>query len=133
MTDAEPGLRVLIVEDEPMVSEFVHMVLDDSPHHAVGIAETGPEALALAEQTTPDLALVDIKLRGKLDGVALAAQLRERWPRLLIVFASGSHDPATRARADQVRPDGFLRKPFIGDHLLSILDRLVAGNVGDVG
>lgn len=131
MSQARTGLLVMIVEDEPMVSDFIAMVLDDSPHRVVGVAETGPDALDLAEQAAPDLVLLDIKLRGPFDGVQLAARLRARWPALRIVFASGSHDPATRARADAVRPDGFLRKPFVAAHVLAVLDRL--GELDRVG
>ena len=44
-----------------------------------------------------------------------------------------AHDPATRAKADALAPDGFLKKPFMPDHLLALLDRLGEGEVDSVG
>jgi two-component system, response regulator PdtaR len=124
MSLGNTGLRVLVVEDEAMVSDFILAILEDSPHHVVGVAETGADALRLAEAGSPDVALVDIKLRGAMDGVELAGQLRQRSPDIHIVFASGSHDPANRARAEALAPDAFLKKPFMPGQLLAALDRI---------
>jgi two-component system, response regulator PdtaR len=115
------GLRVLIVEDEGIVSDFILAVLEDSPHEAIGVAETGADALRLVEEGAPDVALVDIKLRGPMDGIEVAQYVRARWPAIRIVFATGSHDPANRTRADALAPDGFLRKPFMAQQLLAAL------------
>jgi CheY-like chemotaxis protein len=56
-----------------------------------------------------------------MDGIELAIRLRRLMPNLRIVFATGSHDPAARARADALAPDGFLKKPFLPDQLLSLI------------
>ena len=120
--------RVLIVEDEALISDFVQAVLEDSGGcEVVGAAETGADALVLAETTRPDLALVDITLRGPMDGLELAARLRRLMPGLRIVFATGSHDPVTRAKADALAPYGFLKKPFLPDHLLCLISDPNAG------
>ena len=122
------NLRVLIVEDEVLISDFIQTLLEDAGRcDVVGAAETGADALALAEATRPDLALVDIALRGSMDGIELATRLRRLMPSLRIVFATGSHDPATRARANVLAPHGFLKKPFLPDQLLSLLTAPEAG------
>jgi DNA-binding NarL/FixJ family response regulator len=127
VSDRSPGLRVVVIEDEALVADFIVSVLEDTPHEVVGVAETGAEALRLAEAVRPDLALVDITLRGPMDGLELVQRLRERMPDLRVVFATGSHDPATRAKADALRPEGFLKKPFMPEHLVDVLDSVTGG------
>jgi two-component system, response regulator PdtaR len=127
------AVRVMVVEDESLVSDFMAAVLDDTLYQVVGVAETGADALQLAAEARPDVALVDINLRGGMDGVELAAHVRERWPSIRLVFVSGSHDPATRTRAEALTPDGFLKKPFMARHLLAVLEGIDRGNPGGVG
>jgi DNA-binding NtrC family response regulator len=70
--------RVLVVEDEVIIALELCMILAGLGHEVVGIALSGPQALRLAEQARPDLALVDVRLQGGADGVAVARELHGR-------------------------------------------------------
>jgi CheY-like chemotaxis protein len=68
--------RVLIVEDEQIVAADLERTLRRLGYQVVGLAASGQAAVEQAQQTQPDLVLMDIKLRGALDGVAAAAQIQ---------------------------------------------------------
>jgi DNA-binding NarL/FixJ family response regulator len=118
-----PG--VLIVEDELLIAINNAGVVDDIGCDVVGIAATAADALAIAEQRRPDLAIVDITLGDGMDGVELARRLIARHG-MRVIFASAQHDERTRHRADLVGPAGFLRKPFPDRALQDLVRRSLA-------
>jgi DNA-binding NarL/FixJ family response regulator len=107
--------RILIVEDELFVAMDIESVVLRAGHQVVGFAGTAEGAIALAQETGPDLVLMDIRLAGARDGVDAAIEIRERFdiPSLMI---SAYTDALTRERAMPARPLGFITKPF--DHRL---------------
>lgn len=102
---------ILIVEDDPLVASYIRDVLEESGFSVIGTASSGPEALALVGEVTPALALVDIRLSGKMDGIEVAQELQRRFA-IRSIFLTGMDDPETLERAKIVAPLGFLRKPF---------------------
>jgi DNA-binding NtrC family response regulator len=114
-------LRVLIVEDEFLVADYIEGVIADAGHEVVACAASAVAALELLRTHEVDVAVLDIRLSGKVDGVALAYSLREVAPRTPHLFISGSGDPETRARALETRPVGFLQKPFAPEQLTQLL------------
>jgi DNA-binding NarL/FixJ family response regulator len=114
--------HLLIVEDEALVASYIQDVLEESGFTIAGVASSGPEALSLAGEVPVDLALVDIKLAGPMDGIAVAKLLRERHE-LPSIFLSGMHDPETMRRAQEVDPLGFLHKPFRPSQVFNALEK----------
>jgi CheY-like chemotaxis protein len=112
---AENGRRrrvnLLVVEDDALVASYIRDVLEESGFVVTGVASSGPEAMALADEDPVDLALVDIKLAGPMDGIEVACLLRDRHE-VPSIFLSGLYDPETMARAEIAAPLGFLQKPF---------------------
>ena len=110
-----PPRRILIVEDELFVAMDIESVVLRAGHQVVGFAGTAEGAIALAQETGPDLVLMDIRLAGARDGIDAAIEIRERFdiPSLII---SAYTDAPTRERAMPARPLGFITKPF--DHKL---------------
>ncbi len=105
-------LRVLIVEDETLISLFLQDVLRDLGHSVSGIAPSLRTALAVAAGTPSDLAIVDVGLAGDGgDGIDTAAALLERHgvPSLLMTGASFAE---LGDRIHAARPLGFLTKPY---------------------
>jgi CheY-like chemotaxis protein len=97
-----------------------------SPHACSSSrAATGPEAIQQALAHRPDLVLMDIRLRGPMDGIEAAAVIRTRLD-LPVVYLSASVDALTRARADATHPAGFLRKPFSDQDLQDALARALS-------
>src|SRR5687767_4158691 len=93
-----PRARVLIVEDEALIVDLLAMCVEDAQADLVGAAASAAGALALAEASPVDLAIVDVMLEGPMDGIALAGELRARHRGIGVIFVSGSGDAETRAR-----------------------------------
>jgi len=110
--------RVLIVEDESIVALDVKMRLSSIGFSVVGIASTGADAIHLANQTNPDLILMDIKIKGPLDGIETAKQIRSRQD-IPVIYLTAFDDEQTIQRARITGPSGYILKPF-EDRELSI-------------
>jgi CheY-like chemotaxis protein len=113
---------ILIVEDEALVASYIREVLEESGFAIAGVASSGPEAISLATASRPDLALVDIKLAGPMDGIEVAELMRSRF-NTYSIFLSGVADPQTMERARNVEHMGFLEKPFRPSQVFNALQR----------
>jgi len=103
--------RILIVEDEGIVAEEIRSRLKRLRYEVAGVAFSGEEAIKKAEETHLDLALVDIKLRGGMDGVEAAQEIRARFD-IPVVYVTAYADEATLQRAKTSEPYGYILKPF---------------------
>ena len=103
--------RILIVEDEVIVREDLRDQLETHGYEVAGVAATGPDALAKAGETQPDLVLMDIKLQGPMDGIEAAQKIRAHLD-LPVVFLTAFADKWTVERAKVAYPYGYLLKPF---------------------
>ena len=120
--DRSKPVSILIVEDEALIASYIEEVLGESGFRVAGIAASGPEALSLAAESRPSLALVDIRLTGPIDGIELACLLRQRFS-LPAIFLSGLADADTTARAQTAQPLGFLPKPFLPSQVFNAIQR----------
>ncbi|MEI7673249.1 MAG: response regulator [Deltaproteobacteria bacterium] len=103
--------RLMIVEDEAIVSADIAIRLDELGYEVVGTAAAGEEAIALAERVHPDLVLMDIHLQDAMDGILAAKELRKRLG-VPVVFLTAYSEGATIQRAKLAEPLGFILKPF---------------------
>ena len=103
--------QILLVEDESIVALDIQGRLEDSGYGIVGTVMTGEAAIELAGNLSPDLILMDIQLKGKLDGIEAAEIIRARY-NLPIIFLTAFADEDTLRRARVTEPFGFLLKPF---------------------
>jgi two-component system cell cycle sensor histidine kinase/response regulator CckA len=103
--------RVLVVEDEAIVAMDISASLRALGYEVEGPASTGAEAVALALRTRPDLVLMDIMLRGGMDGVEAARRIREATG-APVVYLTAYADESTLRRAKVAEPLGYLLKPF---------------------
>jgi len=114
--------RILVVEDEALVSSYIAEVLVTLEFAVFGCASSGLEAIGLAERDLPDLALIDIHLIGPMDGIEVAQLLLERFG-VPSIFLSGIGDDQTIERALTVSSLGFLQKPFLPSQVFDVIDR----------
>jgi PAS domain S-box-containing protein len=108
---ASSPLKILVIEDEAIVAEDISQRLRRMGYQIVGPVNAGEDGMLLAEQTKPDLVLMDIVLKGRMDGVETAEIISRRLD-LPVVFLTAHGDPATFARAKMSVPRGYLLKPF---------------------
>jgi CheY-like chemotaxis protein len=129
----QPGQRgqILIVEDEVLIAMDQELALRDAGHGVLGSASNGAAALrrlAEAQHTGqfPDLVLIDVRLKGEMDGIELAARIRDLYGDLPIIFHSGLNDPETRRRAEATHPRAFLVKPQLSKAVLREVEAALA-------
>src|SRR5262249_50640348 len=126
MTEAKQGCgaKVLVVEDETLISEMIGEALSDSGFE-VCVAADASEALEhLAEGFSPDVLFTDIGLPGDMDGSLLAFAARKICPGLPVVYASAAFEALTNIRA--FRGSVFVPKPYSPRTICSLLTRLTA-------
>ncbi len=104
-------IKVLIVEDERLAAEDLRLRLESLRCKVIGIASTGSDALKLTAERNPDIILMDIQLRGKMDGIEAAKIIHENHP-TPVIFATAYGDSLHISRAlEDANPYGFLHKP----------------------
>lgn len=106
-----PESKVMIVEDEAIVAKDIETSLTAMGYSICGIVASGEDALALARQVHPDLILLDIMLKGALDGIATANQIKTELD-IPVIFLTAYSDDSTISRAKGTNAFGYLLKPF---------------------
>jgi PAS domain S-box-containing protein len=112
--------KLLIVEDEPVVALDLQQELEQLGCEVVGLAESADEALVAAEVCRPDLALMDVRIVGSMDGIQTARLLRTAY-HVPVIFLTSYSDETTIARAAKEMPYGYLTKPFKSRELKATL------------
>ena len=107
----EGAIRILIVEDEMIIGAKVSMFLTELGYEVTGILPRAEEVLLHLEESKPDIAILDIQLKGSMDGVALAHVLQQEH-QIPVIFLTANSDDATFQRAKAAKPYAFLAKPF---------------------
>jgi len=104
-------IGILIAEDEAIVAIALDRALRQMRYSVTGIADTGEEAIRLAQERRPNLVLMDIKLKGDMDGVQAAAQIQARYD-VPVVYLTAYADEQMLQRASQTAVYGYILKPF---------------------
>lgn len=104
-------IRVLIVEDEPLIAEDIAATLQQADYAICRIAYSQEDALAALEEDSPDIVLLDINLNGGTEGIEIA-QLISRQYQLPFIFLTSYSDKLTLEKAKQTGPGGYIVKPF---------------------
>ena len=115
--------KILIVEDEYIVATDLKQRLEDMGHEIVGIEGDGKSAIKKTVETKPDLILMDITLKGEIDGIETAQQIQEDYD-IPFIYLSGSYDNTTLKRAKTTEPSGYIIKPFIDRGIEKALERV---------
>ncbi len=104
-------INVLVVEDERLVAEDLKQILSEEGYNVVGLYSSGEKLLENIESHIPDIILMDIKIKGKLDGVETSVILRQKYD-IPIVYLTAHADQATLDRVKITEPYGYVLKPF---------------------
>jgi CheY-like chemotaxis protein len=118
-------LKILIIEDEPLVAIDIAQQAVAAGYSLCGIAVSGQEALDFAEADPPDVAITDVSLIGRVSGIEVGRILQKQYG-TRIVFVTGLAIQQITLRVDFPYA-GTIAKPFQGAHLL----RLLADACGD--
>ena len=114
-------LRILIVEDEPVIAENISMYLNNEDFEVSGIAYDNIEAKEQLHTNTPDAVILDINLSSNEDGIDIANLINKSY-QLPFLFLTSHSDKQTLQRAKAVKPSGYIVKPFNEKTLLASLE-----------
>jgi len=103
--------RILIAEDDQITAKHVQKRLQGAGYDVVAMAASGQAAIEKTSETQPALVLMDIGLKGLMDGIEAARQIRSGFD-IPVVFLTAHSDPATLRRAEITEPYGYILKPF---------------------
>lgn len=112
--------KVLVVEDDYFAAWQAETSLQEAGFEVVGVVGTAHEAVALAVSEHPDLVVMDIRLRGKGDGIDAARRIRDETG-IRCIFATAHLDPETRGRGEAANPVAWLGKPYPGSALVALV------------
>jgi two-component system, LytTR family, response regulator LytT len=109
-------VKLLIVEDEMIIASDMKLMLESVGYEVCGIARSVEKALILLSAERPNIVLIDINLGKGMEGIELGRAVHEKF-HLPFIFCTSYSDSRTVAEAKQVRPNGYLLKPFTKDDL----------------
>ena len=107
----DTAIKLLIVEDDMIIGAKISMQLTLLGYEVTGIIPRGEEAIMHIEENQPDIVLLDINLKGVLDGIE-TAQAIQKIADLPIIYVTANTDEATFNRAKETRPYAFISKPI---------------------
>ncbi|MGB9977663.1 response regulator [Methanobacterium sp.] len=114
-------VNILIVEDESIVALDIQDKVERLGYDVLAVVSSGENAIEEVKKSQPDLILMDIVLKGKIDGIETAGQIREHFD-IPIIYLTAHSDNQTLARAKITGPFGYLVKPFVDSELRSAIE-----------
>src|SRR5262245_6439330 len=112
---------VLVVEDDSLIALDICRSLERNGYTPIGPVATGDEAVKKASESHPDVVLMDIVLKGPVDGISAAAQISDS-QNIPVIFLTGHADKPTLERAKITEPSGYILKPFEESQLYAALE-----------
>lgn len=103
--------KIIIVEDEVIVAEDIRTTLIHLDYDVVAVAQSGEEAVLTTDQLKPDIVMMDIVLKGSMDGIEAATQIQSKYD-IPVIYLTAHGDENTFERAKVSAPFGYLMKPF---------------------
>lgn len=120
--------KILIVEDENIIALDIRSILEDLGYMVSAIVSSGEESIQKASKMKPDLVLMDIKLKGSIDGVSAGEEIYKQF-RIPIVYLTAYSDQATIDRINNGKngnPSTVINKPFDEGELQTVIDNTLA-------
>ena len=113
--------RVLIVEDDMIISLVIENMVKELGHEVVGKATSGDEAINLASEHKPDLVLMDIRLKGEMDGIEAVTIIKNKIE-TAVIYLTGNSDRVNYDRARETEFIDLITKPFTISDLTKSLE-----------
>jgi diguanylate cyclase (GGDEF)-like protein len=130
-TDSPDPVSILLVEDEGVIARDLEDTLTRLGYRVSGIASEGAEAIEMARELHPQLVVMDVSLRGDVDGIEAACAIQEDAP-VPVIFLTGHSDTETLQRAVMTGPLGYLIKPFQEDDLRCAIEVAIHKHRADI-
>ncbi len=122
---------ILVVEDETIVAMSINRTLEKAGYSISSIATSGEEAVTKADLLYPDLIMMDIVLKGEMDGIEAAGTIREKLD-IPVIYLTAHADEGTLERAKATHPYGYISKPFKGEDLRANIEIALYKHENDI-
>jgi len=119
------AVSVLIVEDELVIAMDLRLSLEAMGYDVPAIAFSGHDAILQAASLKPDIILMDITLKGDMDGISAVEHIQREMD-VQVIYVTGNSDESTMERAMHTGPAGYIRKPVIVERLQVEIEKAVA-------
>jgi signal transduction histidine kinase/DNA-binding response OmpR family regulator len=123
--------NILVVEDEQIIAEDISYRLNSLGYNVIGSVCTGEDAVKISGEKKPDLILMDIVLKGEMDGIKAHEVIKEKY-KIPVIFLTSFSDEVTFARAKHTQPFGYIIKPFEERELRSSIEIALYKNAMDI-
>lgn len=120
------NLRILLVDDEPLLLESLEVILTLKQMKIVGMAHDGQEALTILSENTCDLALVDLNMKG-MGGIELISRMKSEYPSVKILVLTTFYDDQNITQAIAGGADGYLLKDSGKDAIFGAIGQIMDG------
>ncbi len=127
---ARPKKTILLVEDDPVSERLIVGLIEKMGYRAIAALSTGEAAVEQVAALSPDLILMDIGLKGKMDGIEATQKIKEQYDGP-VVYLTSSDDAATVQRAVATHPFGYIMKPIQEAMLKSAIELALIKSEGD--
>lgn len=117
--------KIVVVEDEGLIAADLESRLKDAGYSVSGTADSATQALELIRESTPDLVLMDIRIKGKADGIEVADQVHRELD-VPVVYVTAYEDRETLARASRTQAYGYIKKPIASSSLRGSIEMALA-------
>jgi PAS domain S-box-containing protein len=114
-------INIIIVEDERLIAEDIRFRLESMDYGVAGVCSSGEDAVEQIRKSQPDIVLMDIMLKGRMDGIETSEIIRRDYD-LPVVYLTSHADPETLARVKLSQPYGYVMKPFIDKELKGVIE-----------
>ncbi|MDJ0634616.1 MAG: response regulator [Xenococcaceae cyanobacterium MO_188.B29] len=118
------SINILIVEDEKVSAETLALNLKRYEYKVLGIVNSGIQAIEKVAETQPDLILMDIVLKGTIDGIVTSKKIQATY-NIPIIYLSSCSDRDTLKRARETKPKGYLIKPYKFEDLKATIETIL--------
>ena len=115
--------KVLIAEDEVLFAMDLGQTLKGKGYALCETALRGRKAIEIVEREKPDLVLMDVNLKGEINGIDAAMEIRSRFG-IPVIFMTGYSDENTKKAAMLAQPAGYVTKPLNVEELLALIDSI---------
>lgn len=105
------NVQIMLVEDERFIANYIKSKLEKMGYNVAAIVDSAENAYEALEMITPNLILMDIILKGKIDGIEAANHIKNNYD-IPIIYVTSFDDETMLDRAVETEPFGFLQKPF---------------------
>jgi len=116
--------KILVVEDEHIVAMDIQFTLETLGYKVCGIVSSGEESVEKAFRINPDLILMDIKLKGKMDGISAARQIQSK-VKIPVIYLTAFGDENTLKELVVTQPYGYINKPFVEHELQIMIEKIL--------